>query len=221
MRILITGANRGLGKVAVGAFQDAGWEVFPWTRENLDYLHLDRWNAQVPETEAIIHCAGGGMGIRGPYPTAKALYELFMVNLGGAAEINRLAAPTMQEKGYGRIVHVLSIASGEACGSVGYNTVKTALAGYVRSLGRDLAKYGVVVSGIAPGGFMAPDNAMERLQKNNPSIYQSFIEKRLPRGYMGEAEELIPILKFLCSKDASMMGGSIVPIDAGEGVYYS
>jgi hypothetical protein len=37
---------------------------------------------------------------------------------------------------------------------------------------------------------------------------------------MGQAEELIPILKYLTSEDASMMGGCVVPIDAGEGHYY-
>ena len=218
-KILITGASRGLGLVAVESFLKDGWEVFPFTREDYDYLK-NGWNYIVPEVDAVLHCAGGGLGLKGPFLTARSMWELFMVNLGGAMDVNRMIAPIMQHKGYGRIVHVLSIAAGEAVGSVGYNTVKTALSGYVRSLGREMAEYGVVVSGISPGGFQAPDNAMARLQRNNPSVYDAFID-RLPRGKMGRAEELIPILKFLCSEQASMMGGCIVPIDAGEGHYYS
>jgi 3-oxoacyl-[acyl-carrier protein] reductase len=126
----------------------------------------------------------------------------------------------MQARRKGNIVHVCSIASGEAVGSVGYNTVKSALAAYVWSLGRELAPFGVVVTGISPGGFSAPDNAMERLRKANPSAWLDFVKNRLPRGVMGQAEELIPLLKFLCSDEASMMGGCVVPIDAGEGHYY-
>ena len=217
-KILITGASKGLGLVACEYFSKDGWEVFPFTRKEYDYLKT--WNYALPDVEAIIHCAGGGLGLRGPYITAGQMYELFMTNLGGAMEINRMSLPAMQQKGYGRVVHVLSIAAGEAVGSVGYNTVKTALAGYVRSLGREMAPYGVVVTGISPGGFLAPQNAMERLKTSSPEAYKEFVEKRLPRGKMGEASELLPLLKLLVSPEASMMGGSIVAIDAGEARYY-
>jgi 3-oxoacyl-[acyl-carrier protein] reductase len=148
------------------------------------------------------------------------MYKLFMTNLGGAMEVNRRFIPRMQADGYGRVIHVCSIASGEAVGSVGYNTVKAALGAYVRSLGRELAPYGVVVSGIAPGGFQAPGNAMERLKERSPEAYEDFLKSRLPRGYMGKAEELLPLLKYLASPEASMMGGCLVPIDAGEARYY-
>ena len=152
--------------------------------------------------------------------TPQELYALFMTNLGGAIEINRRFAPRMMAEKYGRIVHVCSIASGEAVGSVGYNTVKAALGAYIRSLGRELAPYGVVVTGVAPGGFQAPGNSMERLKEKNPEAYADFSKNRLPRGFMGKAEELLPLLKYLTSPDASMMGGCVVPIDAGEARYY-
>ena len=221
MKILITGANRGLGLVATESFQKEGWEVYPWTRKNLDYLNMKGWDSVVPKVDVVLHCAGGGLGMRGPYLTAQALHDLWMVNVGGALEINRIIGPQMQADGKGTIIHVCSIASGEAIGSVGYNTVKAALAAYIRSLGRVLAPFGVVVTGIAPGGFQAPGNAMDKLERDNPEAYREFTEKRLPRGYMGDANELMPLLKYLASPAASMMGGCLVPIDAGEGHYYS
>ena len=217
-RALITGASRGLGAVAVEAFS-AEYDVVPFTRAQYDFLRPDE-RCEIPPVDIIIHCAGGGLGLREPCLSADGFYQLFMVNLGGAAEINRLAMPHMQENGWGRIIHICSIASGEAIGSVGYNTVKAALAAYVRSIGRELAPFGVVVTGISPGGFEAPDNAMARLKERSPEAYQEFTEKRLPRGHMGKAEELIPLLRYLISPEASMMGGCVVPIDAGEGRYY-
>ena len=217
MRVLVTGASRGLGAVVVESLKEH--TVFPSTRAEIDFLNL-KPDDFIPEVEAVIHCAGGGMGLRDPLLSPSDFHKLFMVNLGGAAWINKILIPGMKSRQWGRIVHVCSIASGEAVGSVGYNTVKAALGAYVRSLGREMAPYGVVVSGISPGAFQCPGNAMERLLDSSPKAYAEFMEKRLPRGIMGHAGEIVPLIKFLISEEASMMGGCVVPIDAGEGQYY-
>src|SRR3972149_2968409 len=88
-KILITGASRGLGLVAAEALRSE-FEVIPYTRERLDFLKMEGWDAVVPEVDIVLHCAGGGMGLRGPYLPARAFCDLFMFNLGGAAEINRI-----------------------------------------------------------------------------------------------------------------------------------
>ena len=72
---------------------------------------------------------------------------------------------------------------------------KSALAAYVRSLGREVYNK-VLVTGILPGGFIAKNNAMERLKKNNAQVYKRFIKTRLPRGVMGKVDEVIPMLLF-------------------------
>jgi len=95
-----------------------------------------------------------------------------------------------------------------------------ALAAYVRSLGREIAGSGIVATGILPGGFYAPENSWERLEAKSPDVVKKFIEERLPRKFLGRAEELIPMILLLCSDAASMMGGCLVPIDAGEGRAY-
>lgn len=220
-KILITGANRGLGLVACESFTKDGWEVFPFTRKEFDFLNLRSWNCVVPEVEVILHCAGGGLGLRGPYLTAEAMWKLFQVNLGGSMELNRIIGPTMQANGRGNIIHIGSIASGQATGSVGYATIKSALASYVRCLGRELASYGVTVCGLAPGGFTAPDNAMERLRDTKPEAYAEFIKTRLPRGKMGKAEDLIPLLKVLANDQSGVFCGAMIPVDWAEGVWYS
>ena len=119
-----------------------------------------------------------------------------------------------------KLIHVGSISSYEATGSVGYNTAKSALTAYVRSLGRELYDQNIIVTGILPGGFIAPGNAIERFKNRNIKEYNKFIKTRLPRKFMGHVNEILPMLLFLCSKHASMMGGCLVPIDAGEGKSY-
>ena len=54
----------------------------------------------------------------------------------------------------------------------------------------------------------------------NIKAYRKFIKTRLLRTIMESANEILPMLLFLCSKLSSMMGGCLVPIDAGEGKAY-
>ncbi len=246
-RILITGASKGLGAVAAKAFAERGARLVLVARSQhkleairqsckhperhlsipIDLLEMNEIQSAVEKAQkflggidVVLHAAGGGLGMKDALLMHGEFLKLFALNLGAAAEINRLVAPEMKKRGSGNLVHVGSIASSEGVGSVGYNTVKAALGAYVRSLGRELCRFNIVATGILPGGFISPGNSMARLQEANPEAYERFIEERLPRKVMGDAGELIPMLALLCSEDASMMGGCLVPIDAGEGRTY-
>jgi len=246
--ILITGASKGLGYVCAQEFEKQGAQLVMVARSSskleqlkstfsnpakhlvfsADLLSCDSIQSLVKKGfehsggfDIVLHVLGGGYGFRDPLITWEQLNTLHKLNLGVAAEINRLVVPEMVEKNYGRLLHVGSIASQEATASVGYNTVKSALAAYVRSLGRELAKSGVVVSGILPGAFYAPENSWERLKTIKPEVVKKFIEKNLPRKRIAEVDELLPLIFFLAGKGASMMSGCCVPIDAGEGKVYA
>src|SRR3989344_30489 len=247
-RILITGASKGLGAVAAQAFAERGARIVLISRSQ-DKLEAVRRSCKDPErhlsipvdflevrqvqpavlrakdflggVDVVLHAAGGGLGLKDDLLMHGDFSNLFALNLGAVAEINRLVAPEMKERRSGNLVHVGSIASAEAVGSVGYNTVKAGLAAYVRTLGRELTRFNVIATGVLPGGFISPGNVMARLQEANPEAYQRFIEERLPRKVMGKTEELIPLILLLSSEAASMMGGCLVPIDAGEGKAYA
>lgn len=246
-RILITGASRGLGAVCAREFARIGARLVLTARsagqlaEVRTGLHRPERHLAVPADlsdyaqipplldqareclggiDVVLHVAGGGLGLREPLLPAPDMETLLRVNLLNAVEINRLVAEEMIQRGGGNLVHVLSITASEGVGSVGYNTAKAALAAYVRSFGNAMAAHQVVVTGILPGGFWAPGNSWERLQAQKPEVVEKFIADRLPRGRLGQAEEVVPLLRFLCSDAASMMGGCLVPIDAGEGRTY-
>jgi 3-oxoacyl-[acyl-carrier protein] reductase len=172
------------------------------------------------KVDIIIHVAGGGMGLKKFDPEYKDIVNLMNLNFFSSIEINRLLLPQMIKKKKGNIVHIGSIASNEAVGSLAYNVAKSSLSAYVRSLAFEISKYNIIVTGIAPGGFIAKNNSMHRLKKVNLEAYNKFIKNRLPRKKMGLTREIIPIVKFLCSKDAGMMSGCLIPIDGAEGKTY-
>ena len=245
-RVLITGASRGLGQSCAEAFAKAGAKllltgraadrlrqiqasfdhpedhtIVPGDLTQVDVIQqLVNVAQQVGDLDVILHVMGGGLGLRDPLLAWEDFATLFTTNLASAAEINRRLIPRMIERKTGNVVHVGSIASTEAVGSVGYNTVKAALAAYTRSLGRALASTGVIVTGILPGGFLAPDNGMERLKRRDPKQFEHSLLERQPRKRLGQPEELIPLMMFLASRKATMMTGCCVPIDAGEGLTY-
>jgi 3-oxoacyl-[acyl-carrier protein] reductase len=246
-RIIVTGASRGLGSIVCEALAKRGAKIAMLSRSkkemdnlknrlknpsshisikvdllrnNAIKLAIKKAKKFLKQIDIVLHVAGGGFGLKEKLIKNEDLKMLLQINLGAAAEINRLVVGGKTKSQFLKLVHIGSIASNEAVASVGYNVSKSALATYVRSLGRELYKSKVIVTGILPGGFIAPGNAMDRLRKKNIKDYKKFIKTRLPRGLMGAADEILPVLLFLCSKHSSMMGGCLVPIDAGEGKAY-
>ena len=246
-KIIVTGASKGLGAETCKALALRGARIAMLSRSKIQMdklkekmknssshiaiqvdllkstslsLAVQKAKKFLKEIDIVIHVAGGGYGLKNSLIKSSDLNTLFQINLGAAVEINKLVVEQKKKSKDLKLIHVGSIASNEAVGSVGYNVVKSALAAYVRSLGRELSYNKVLVTGILPGGFIAKENAMERLKESNLGIYKKFIKTRLPRGVMGKVDEVIPMLLFLCSKHSGMMGGCLIPMDAGEGRSY-
>ena len=247
--VLVTGATRGLGMVVTRAFIKEGARVFFTGRDETQLAILGDALSRVGQStyypadltdplsikqltdkvinyydspEIIIHCAGGGLGKRESLLDWHDFSEIFHANIGGAAELNRLLLPTMPSNRPSYVIHVGSTTSKEAIGSVGYNTVKSALAAYVRSLGNAFAETNIVVTGILPGAFRAPHNSWDRMiARGDETIYQRFVEDRLPRNQMAHADDIVPLIFLLASPGGSMMAGSCVAIDAGESKAYA
>ena len=246
-KIIITGASRGLGAVVCEVLASKGAKIVMLSRsikdmnilknklknpENhicieVDFLKKKELDLAIhkaqkflKQIDIVLHIAGGGLGLKDPLIKNQDINKLLQVNLLAAIEINRIVVNNKKKNKNLKLIHVGSISSYESTGSVGYNIAKSALAAYVRSLGRELYGKNIIVTGMLPGGFIARGNAMQRFKSKNTKDYKKFIKNRLPRKFMGHVNEILPMLLFLCSKHASMMGGCLVPIDAGEGKSY-
>ena len=149
-KILITGASRGLGEICARALadQDAILVLMARSKDKLEQInnslkHPEKHSiigVDLTDTEAlhqavnqtvkflkdvdvVLHIAGGGLGLRDPLLSSEEFFKLFNLNIAAAVEINKLIVPKMIQRKSGNLVHVCSIASSEATGSVGYNTV--------------------------------------------------------------------------------------------------
>ncbi len=244
---IITGASKGLGEIIAKEFSKFNMQLILLGRDKKELKrvkkecskkskikiysfdlvdiqsiekNIEKIQKKFKKIDGVLHIAGGGYGFREPLLPYNKFLILMNLNLFSIVEINNLLIPNMVKNKSGNIVHIGSIAGVEAVASVGYNTAKASLNTYVRTLGNELAKDNIIINGINPGGFIAPNNAMARLKNNNIDAYNDFINNKLPRKKMGTASELLEIIKLLSSTSAGMFCGSMITADAGEGKTY-
>jgi len=246
-KIIIIGASKGLGQAAAIWFSKLNYKIALLSRSHLNLekvrkkcknskLHIsleinlldistikksiNRAIKFLNGVDVVLHAAGGGLGLKENLISANDFLKLLNLNILSAVEINRLIIPKMKKNKKGNIIHIGSIASYESVGSVGYNSAKAAISAYVRTLGKELSAHNIIMTGVLPGGFMGPQNAMYRLKMKNKKIYNDFIKNRLPRKKMGTTNEIMPMIEFLASSNAGMMCGCLIPMDGAEGKSY-
>jgi NAD(P)-dependent dehydrogenase (short-subunit alcohol dehydrogenase family) len=88
---------------------------------------------------------------------------------------------------------------------------KGALAQFTRALAVELAPDGVRVNALAPGIIAT---AMSEPTRADPRRLEAFLA-RVPMKRVGEPEELVGPVVFLCSDAASYVTGAVLPVDGG------
>lgn len=136
------------------------------------------------------------------------------VNLRGALLVSRAVLPGMIEAGYGRIVHVASIAGKEGNPNmVGYSTSKAGLIGMVKAMGKEYAGSGVTVNAVAPAVI-----ATEFI-RGQPQETIDYMVARIPMGRVGEPEEAAELLAWMLSPACSFTTGFTFDLSGGRATY--
>jgi len=129
----------------------------------------------------------------------------------------RAAAKVMKDQGSGKIVLVSSARGllGHPAGYTAYCASKSAVDGIVKALGCELGPLGITVNAIAPTVFRSPLTAwMFEDTDDAKKIRDSFLS-RVPKGRLGEPEDLAGPLMFLASKASDFYTGHILYADGG------
>ena len=236
---LVTGGSRGLGLEAALALKEAGARVavvarrasfFEEARKALgeDALYLEgdvrdeaRLEAIAEEVEerlgpltVLVNAAGVSWGAPSLEMPVEKVREVLEVNLVGAFLASRVAARRMKESGYGKIIHIASVAGlkgeyTEVLDAVGYSASKGGLIALTRDLAVKWGRWWIRVNALAPGFF--PTRMTEKVLPRA----EAFLKATLPLGRPGAPGELGGAVLFLASPASDYVTGAVLPVDGG------
>jgi 3-oxoacyl-[acyl-carrier protein] reductase len=141
--------------------------------------------------------------------------------LESAAGLVRGVLPGMQERGWGRIVNVTSIAVKQPVdGLILSNSIRAAVTGMARTLANEVASDGITVNNVMPG--YTRTERLEQLaagaaREKGVTEEEAFgtWAGEVPMGRIGEPREFAALVAFLCSERAGYITGTSIPVDGG------
>lgn len=231
-RVLITGSSRGIGKETALYLAKNGFDI------DVHYAHN---KAKAEETANEIKALGRNAEILNfdiknreecAAVLADRLYYGVVLNAGIAKDnvfpilegnewddvidtnltgfynvLKPLVMPMISNRIKGRIITLSSVSG--LCGNrgqVNYSASKAGIIGATKALSLELAKRGITVNCIAPGVIetdMIKDVPVDE------------VKKLIPMRRFGQAREVVSLVNYLMSEDASYITGQVISVNGG------
>lgn len=244
-RALVTGGGSGIGFASAQLYLHSGASVELWGRDlsrlerakgELDALGevhiasvdvsdghqvarasealLQRWGG----LDILFNCAGHSTRVAPLAELTEADWrQAIGINLDSVFHTCRAFVPGMVAQGWGRIINTTSQAGKDGNPFMaGYVAAKSGVIGLTKSLGKELAKTGVLVNAICPTVFDTPlvADTMERA----PDTMAAAVAK-IPMARMGRPEEAAELVAWLSSDACSFNTGVTFDLSGGRAVY--
>jgi 3-oxoacyl-[acyl-carrier protein] reductase len=249
-RAVIGGAGSGLGRACAEALARAGADLVLWSRgrDALERaagelrsrygvtVHVHPADATDPDAARSVAAAAGELlggvdvcvlNAGGPPPCppdrtdAAAWQRAFQLLATTPIDLATRLLPGMRERGFGRIVAVLSSGVREPLPELCYsNAGRAALTAWLKTVAGVVAADGVTVNGVLPGRIATPRVAsldagradrlgvpVERVRADS--------EAGIPLHRYGTPDEFAAVVGFLASAAASYVTGAFLSCDGG------
>jgi 3-oxoacyl-[acyl-carrier protein] reductase len=230
---LVCGASSGLGLASAEILAEEGANVamLARRREELD-LHANRIGAlairgdvtnaadlerAVDRTaeafggvDVLVWNSGGPPSGPATAITDEALEQAFELLLVPPVRLVRLCLPHLERSEAGRIILITSVTTREPVPQLALsNALRPGLAGWAKTLARELGPTGITVNCVAPGRIDTP-RMVEVYGPDGPPAAEL---AQIPLGRLGTPREFGDVVCFLASTRASYVSGITVLVD--------
>ncbi len=242
--VVVVGASDGIGRATATLLASRGARIAALDRNlegcretlaGLDLPAADGVAVQVDVTDAasvaaavteadaalggisvLVNCAGitGTTGRLSEDVDVDDWDLVHAVNLRGAFLLSRATIPAMVRRGYGRVLHVASIAGKEGnAGMVAYSASKAGLIGMVKAQGKEYATTGVTINALAPAVIRT---AMVAAM---PEQQVEYMTEKIPMRRTGSLTEAAEMIAWIVSPVCSFSTGAVFDLSGGRAVY--
>lgn len=240
---IVTGAQRGMGRahalalaqqgakvvvtdigtdqcaIVVDEIKAAGGEALCFSMDVSNKKEVDRVFDAVVKAYGRLDILVNNAGIYIPKAALDISVEewgrMLAINLTGQFLCAQRAAREMAKQGWGRIINIASVASGQVgvgiAGGAHYTASKGGIIGMTETLAIEWAKLGILVNVVAPGAIDTPMVSAAQIPKEAMMGMLS----RIPLGRIGKPEEVAALVVFLASDEASYITGATFYVDGG------
>jgi 3-oxoacyl-[acyl-carrier protein] reductase len=168
------------------------------------------------QIHGVVNCAAivGRTNVKAHEVELKDFDSVYRINLRGALILSQAVLPHMLQKGYGRLLHIASIAGKDGnAGMTAYSATKAGLIGMVKSMGKDYAETGVTVNALAPAVIRTP--MVDAL----PDATIKYMTDKIPMRRCGELEEAAEMIAWIVSPACSFTTGFTFDLTGGRATY--
>lgn len=153
---------------------------------------------------------------------AEAFRAAFDRHLLAAHALVQATLPGMRAAGWGRVVNVVSTSVREPIAGLGVsNAIRGAVAGWAKTLSKELAANGITVNNVLPG-YTRTARLDQILHDRAAAAGQSVedvaaaMQASVPAGRFATPEEVAAAVAFLCSPAAAYINGVSLAVDGGR-----
>ena len=224
---LVTGGTKGIGRACALALADDGFAVTAVyaaddaaaksldariTARKLDVTDGAAVDALCADTEfeVVVLAAGRRRDVLLAMMPEADFDDVLRTHLKSAYLILRRALRPMIARRCGRVIAISSASAilGRP-GQTHYAAAKAGLHGLVRSLAREVARYGITVNAVAPG-LVETEGTMSL----DPRVRAELLAG-VPLARAGRPEEVAHAVRWLASDAAAYITGQVIAVDGG------